>query len=511
MRAKDLIGNDSAEFATELEMAQVMWANQEHGAAVEVLHRLNLLSQNSVAAREDTAQHALLLSYLVRSLMRLARLSRRFWRLTDPSESLQGSWSATARLEAPSTIRDTYFEKAIALLTAAPTEDATFGGDVRFRYAQFADEQYQQSNSQVVEMNRLEAFAMSKEQDTLTGRKRRGGSQASSDASSPYEETQSQRDRRTVEAFRAAHQAFLETALAMYGQTLASCDHHDHALYRFCSLWLENGHNVALNDLANTIIVTIPSHKFIVLVPQLSARLSSAGQHGSSDGKHQTSQQQILQDLILRICTDHPHHSLFQVLFLRENQPQQPKAVAMSRRISQGSPLVASQIRRAEAVELLISRILKRSKLALLLQNVSTAIEAYIEYANLPTKKDKDLPPVRDIPPQMKILKLKNCPIPVTTLTIPVDKTRTYHPTSMVCIKHFVPSYGLVGGINVPKVTTCIGSDGRRYKQLVSTRTLIYSPQESRGKPLTTPTRTVQGRRRHATRRSHGTGLHNRE
>jgi len=36
-----------------------------------------------------------------------------------------------------------------------------------------------------------------------------------------------------------------------------------------------------------------------------------------------------------------------------------------------------------------------------------------------------------------------------------------------VSVAGFVPTFSLAGGLNLPKIIECIGSDGRYYKQLV--------------------------------------------
>ena len=55
--------------------------------------------------------------------------------------------------------------------------------------------------------------------------------------------------------------------------------------------------------------------------------------------------------------------------------------------------------------------------------------------------------------------------IPVLTDTIPVRPDSNY--TSYAGIYRFEPSYKLVGGINAPKRTECIGTDGVKRAQLI--------------------------------------------
>ena len=59
-----------------------------------------------------------------------------------------------------------------------------------------------------------------------------------------------------------------------------------------------------------------------------------------------------------------------------------------------------------------------------------------------------------------------NSQSPIATISLPVNpgKLQQYE---IVTVRRFKPFMKLVGGINVPKVITCEGSDGREYTQLV--------------------------------------------
>jgi hypothetical protein len=66
------------------------------------------------------------------------------------------------------------------------------------------------------------------------------------------------------------------------------------------------------------------------------------------------------------------------------------------------------------------------------------------------------------MPPELRKRKLSNLEhVPVLTCTLGVDKTCTYAKGSFPHFKHFEDKIHLVGGINVPKLVECMGSDGR--------------------------------------------------
>ncbi len=43
-------------------------------------------------------------------------------------------------------------------------------------------------------------------------------------------------------------------------------------------------------------------------------------------------------------------------------------------------------------------------------------------------------------------------------------------------IHRFEDTFKLAGGINLPKIINCIGSDGRKYKQLVKVGEKLFFP-----------------------------------
>jgi serine-protein kinase ATM len=76
-----------------------------------------------------------------------------------------------------------------------------------------------------------------------------------------------------------------------------------------------------------------------------------------------------------------------------------------------------------------------------------------------------------EVPPAVTIKKIKNLNIPVMTMSITVDPTMRYD--NCVCISGYESKFQTAGGINLPKIIVCIGTDGRHYKQLVRWITII--------------------------------------
>lgn len=102
--------------------------------------------------------------------------------------------------------------------------------------------------------------------------------------------------------------------------------------------------------------------------------------------------------------------------------------------------------------------------------------DAYLQWAKFAISKDSRYKTrAKDhfsIPSGLKILKLSNLRIPVSTARTPLDPTLQYK--DCVWIHRYDPTFETAGGINLPKINICHGSDGQRYKQLVSTPFLKY-------------------------------------
>ena len=107
-----------------------------------------------------------------------------------------------------------------------------------------------------------------------------------------------------------------------------------------------------------------------------------------------------------------------------------------------------------------------RSAKPTLVQSVERLCDAYIDLAyHDVTAYKKERGPVK-LPSTCLLLKLgKLRTVAVPTVEIPVDPT--CHYDNIVSIEGFDPCFQLAGGVNLPKVMSCLGSDGKRRRQLV--------------------------------------------
>ena len=68
------------------------------------------------------------------------------------------------------------------------------------------------------------------------------------------------------------------------------------------------------------------------------------------------------------------------------------------------------------------------------------------------------------------LLHLKSLHVAVPTLELKVDASCCYD--DIVYVEGFEPTFKLAGGVNLPKIITCRGSDGIKRRQLVKVRAL---------------------------------------
>ncbi len=256
---------------------------------------------------------------------------------------------------------------------------------------------------------------------------------------------------------------FLRQAIDMYSRCLQAADDFDNDGHiRLVSLWFANFNDNDLQDTVQFSIDRIPSRKFVFLSHQLSARLAKPANDPV------TGSQDTLQNLILRMCREHPFHSLYQVYCLRPSSG----ATHGGRRSSARLDLPLSQGERAAAAADIFDRLRADPSSNQQVVNVEQVCDAYLQWAKRPIKgsvqKGRSGP--YDIPSDMLILKLNDVRVPVLTVNTPIDPALQYQ--NCIWISHYERSFETAGGVNIPKICYCRGSDGTRYKQLVSVQSV---------------------------------------
>ncbi|CAH8567416.1 unnamed protein product [Schistosoma turkestanicum] len=297
---------------------------------------------------------------------------------------------------------------------------------------------------------------------------------------------------------------FLETAIDAYAQCLALSDDHNLTIFRFVSLWLSSidskfqNRASKINKIMSERLPNIRADKFLPLVPQLAVRLSSKCDTDSSF-------QNILMKLIERIVDWHPHHSAFTLLFLvnakldddddnnsdRLPHRQSVQSSGRQRSIRVNSLKASSEANpnksctelscRIQAAQQLYHR-LSIGRHKELLYQLQYLAEAYVNFANTDVDKYKTNTGNIPLPKECKLyglispsLQRTSCHtmdcllelVALPTCTFPIDRSGKYPNSSLIRVAGFSPDFRLVGGINLPKVISCLGTDGKLYRQLV--------------------------------------------
>lgn len=352
-----------------------------------------------------------------------------------------------------------------------PSQAAT----VYYQYAVFADEQYRRLAS-APEFYRLQLYVDRKKEELRQNQSEmaRTNSQTQRNQLYMHKKTAERilaQDMAQLRQFETSQATFLERATTMYARALATSDDHDDATVRLTSLWFENASNDSLNKKMAPLLQAIPSRKFVFLTHQLSARLSRTNGSGASPPTFQTN----LGALMLRLCTDHPFHTLYAVFALRNATPNGSSKTARGRASSTGS----SQQMRALAADELFARVRQNPRLKERIVAFEQVCVAYVEWAELDLavyphyfrgnqikKGHQKMPPASDL----KICRMKNVNVPVATAETPIDPTCTYD--NIVSIAKYGDTFTTAGGLHLPKIVDCLGSDGRKYKQLVRPHSL---------------------------------------
>ena len=277
--------------------------------------------------------------------------------------------------------------------------------------------------------------------------------------------TEFSQDDKQYQAHNSVRYAFLDKAIEMHALSLEATDRYDDdACIRLCSLWFANFEleDVTFQDKLSMVLARIPSRKFVFLIHQLSARLSTPRASSSPD----QSRSRNAYDLVLRMCRDHPFHCLYPVFCLKGDNP------VTTRRVSGRHDPQTSQADRSAAAMEIFSKLQEAGEEdAVRCSAVERVCEAARNWAKFKLRKaGVKTMKSGSIPKDQDILRLRDIHVPVMTAYTPLDATTKY--TNCVWIQRYEPVFSTAGGVNLPKIVVCLGSDGRKYKQLVSSCTL---------------------------------------
>uniref|UniRef100_A0A452TT31 Serine-protein kinase ATM n=1 Tax=Ursus maritimus TaxID=29073 RepID=A0A452TT31_URSMA len=403
----------------QLEEAQVFWAKKEQSLALSILKQM------------------------IKKLDVLVGIT---WPQLIYAECLRvcGTWLAETCLENPAVIMQTYLEKAVEVARNYDGEssDELKNGKMKafLSLARFSDTQYQRIENYMKSSEFENKQALLKRAKEEVGLLREHKIQTNRYTVKVQRELEL--DECALRALKEDRKRFLCKAVENYISCLLSGEGHDMWIFRLCSLWLENSGVSEVNGMMKIDGMKIPSYKFLPLMYQLAARMGTKMMGGL--GFHE-----VLNNLISRIAMDHPHHTLFIILALANankdeflTKPEAPWSSFLDRGLNH--------------------RLATGWGLGRLLQSCSSVCSGH---QNLFILNIEGI----SIPADQPITKLKNLEdVVVPTTEIKVDPTGEYR--NLVTIQSFKAEFRLAGGLNLPKIIDCLGSDGKERRQLVKGR-----------------------------------------
>uniref|UniRef100_A0A8C3TX25 non-specific serine/threonine protein kinase n=1 Tax=Catharus ustulatus TaxID=91951 RepID=A0A8C3TX25_CATUS len=435
-------GNGVCEW--QLEEAQVFWAKKEESLA------LNILKTMIKKLDADWFQKDPHLKLMYTECLRLC-----------------GTWLAETCLENPTVIMQKYLEKAVEIAAShsGDSSDELKKGKMKafLSLARFSDNQYQRIENYMKssEFENKQALLKKAKEEVGLMRERR----VQTNRYTVKVQRELELDEGAIQALTEDRKRFLCKAVENYISCLLSGEEHDMWIFRLCSLWLENSGVDRVNEMMTKNAQKIPSYKFLPLMYQLAARMGTKMMGGL--GFHE-----VLNNLMSRISLDHPHHTLFIILALananKDELLTKPDAIRRNK-LTKNAPKEISQldVDRMEAASTIINIV--RTRRPAMVRDIEALCDAYITLANLDSTPWKSQRKGISIPADQPIIKLKNLEdVAVPTMEIKVDPTGQYE--NLVTISSFKREFRLAGGMNLPKIIDCVGSDGKERRQLVKGR-----------------------------------------
>ncbi|KAL2164152.1 hypothetical protein VTH06DRAFT_3366 [Thermothelomyces fergusii] len=353
---------------------------------------------------------------------------------------------SVARLESPDSIQKKYLEPALRELRGKM--EGKEAGRVFHQFAVFCDEQLQNPDS-LEDLARLQNLKKGKDEEVEQLKALIANSKDSQHktryqshlAKARQWQDLDQQELRRVEQSRSE---FLRLCLENYLLSLAASDEHNNDALRFMALWLEQSESEVSNEAVKKYIGKVPTRKFAPLMNQLSSRLQDQS----------ALFQRLLIDLVYRICVDHPYHGMYHIWSGARTRVNKDDEVAVSRQ--KATDRVAKALTKSEAV----------SRIWPAIDQTSRAYHALAMDRDPNRYKAGHKVPIKNSPVGQSFLSvLAKYPIPPPTMQIELSASQDYSRVPM--IHKFEPDMSIASGVSAPKIITAVGTDGRRFKQLV--------------------------------------------
>lgn len=345
---------------------------------------------------------------------------------------LMGTWSHLAKYETDSTIVG-YFEEAIRMLDER-TESHELDGNgqkiekVHHAFAAFCEDRLVTLNSEITESEGLK----------IRNQKLNSGNTGKINRLIEAEDDD-------YNLLVHKRRKLLVNCVTSYMFSLQFGD-SQYDMARLISIWLENNE---VEQVVDKRVLSIPSWKFIPWMNQLSSRLGSK----FSGGILSTLGPSTLQKIVLQACTDHPYHSVWQLI----NIVQSNKSDAIDRQKAALSILEALQLSRPEPIGIIREFAFK------CIQQGHTISKTKKESSKTGAKASTcELKPTRWWTQTLPTLGM-----PVPTCTLPLQHDCDYSSSRIPYIVQVDPVCKIAGGVSAPIILRMKTSDGETKEMLL--------------------------------------------
>ncbi|OAA53408.1 Ataxia-Telangiectasia Mutated [Cordyceps fumosorosea ARSEF 2679] len=357
-----------------------------------------------------------------------------------------GDRLSIARREKPRDIQKKYLEPALKEIGSA--NYGTEAGLVFHQFALFCDGQLQDADG-LEDLERLQNLRKAKS-DEVSELKELIASTKESQLRKRYDYVLSKEkqwlelDEQELRRVEQTRSEFVRLSVENYLLSLIASDAHNNDALRFTALWLERSAEEGTNKAVARYLPKVPTRKFASLMNQLTSRL----QHSDS------AFQKLLIELVYNICVDHPYHGMYQIWSGTKVRVQSKDEVAVQR--VKATDKVAQRLAATKAVANIWLSIEKTSKYyhGLAVDRDANKYKAGAKF------------PLKDSQAGLNmVIGLAKYHIPPPTMHVEIRANKDY--STVPTIAKLEPSMTIAGGVSAPKIITAIGTDGKKYKQLV--------------------------------------------
>ncbi|XP_060874698.1 serine-protein kinase ATM isoform X2 [Metopolophium dirhodum] len=327
---------------------------------------------------------------------------------------LYGSWMEETKSETSNDIIRKYFQKSIRRLKLESAQTEEFGldckkvlSDAHKHLSQFTDTLYQQLYKYV----KTEDFRILEVEDsTIKGKALVELGKLTNNMekykAGIYLSKQSEIDKKDISNKREEKNKYLKLTLQNYLQLMTLDDESKLPIYRIVSLWLENKENNEINDIVDQEFKKNPSYKFILVLPQLVAHLSST---------YEYSFHKALESIIIRCAMDHPYQTIPIVYAVANTN--------IDHKFNQCEP--PEEESRVLAAKRLMSNWKKNTNISSIVMNTEKLYEAFIQLAY--TKISCTRGQRTSIPNEQPLMKILNSELYMyPAATLPLNKLGDY-------------------------------------------------------------------------------------